>query len=91
MGGSTLAADPFGRVRVSWFRLIDGRPAIWLRRARTGAAGFRQVKEIALPKGTQNVFKVYLRPRARKVDVVALLNLHGKDTYWTTQITPPKQ
>ncbi len=44
-----------------------------------------------LPKGTANVWKVYLRAQANKVDVLALLTLHGKTAYWTTQVLPPGQ
>ncbi len=91
IGGATLAADPFGRLWVSWFRVIRTQPAIWVRRAKTGASGFGQVARISLPRGTTIVDKVYLSAQARKVDVVALLTVRGKTAYWTTQVLPPRQ
>jgi hypothetical protein len=91
IGGSTLAADPFGRLWVAWFRLINNRPALSVRRAKAGASQFGQTEAVALPKGTANVWKVYLSPQAKKLDVLALLTLHGKTAYWTTQVLPPKQ
>jgi hypothetical protein len=91
IGGSTLAADPAGRMWVAWFRVIDNRPVLFVRRAKSQASDFGQVREVALPKGTANVTKVYLNAQASKLDVVALLTLHGKTAYWTTQVLPPKQ
>ena len=44
-----------------------------------------------LPAGVQNVWKVYISPQAKKLNVVALLKVKGKTAYWTTQVLPPKQ
>ena len=89
--GSTLAADPFGRLWLSWFRGENNRVALWVRRAKTGASQFGQVKQIGLPKGTSNIWKVYIDAQAKKLDVVALLTVRGKVAYWTTQVLPPRQ
>ncbi len=91
IGGSTLAADPSGRLWVAWFRVIDNRPLLFVRRAKSQASDFGPVEQVALPKGTANITKVYLNAQARKLDVLALLTLHGKTAYWTTQVLPPKQ
>jgi len=91
IGGSTLAADPSGRLWVAWFRVIDNRPVLFVRRAKSQASDFGRVEQVALPKGTANITKVYLNAQARKLDVVALLTLHGKTAYWTTQVLPPRQ
>ncbi len=90
-GGSTLAADPFGRVWVAWFRLINNRSALWVRRAKSGASDFGQTDQVKLPAGVHNVWKVYISAQAKKLDIVALLTVKGKVAYWTTQVLPPKQ
>jgi hypothetical protein len=90
-GGSTLAVDPFGRVWVAWFRLINNRSALWVRRAKSGASNFGRTDQVKLPAGVHNVWKVYISAQARKLDIVALLTVHGKVAYWTTQVPPPRQ
>ena len=91
LSGSTLAADPFGRLWIAWFRGQNDSFALWVRRAETGASRFGQVKRIALPKGTSSVWKVYINAQAKKLDVVALLTVRGKTAYWATQVLPPRQ
>jgi hypothetical protein len=91
IGGSTLAADPFGRLWVAWFRVIDNQPVLFVRRAKSQASQFGQVARVALPKGTANITKVYLNAQAKRLDVLALLTRHGKTAYWTTAVLPPKQ
>lgn len=89
--GSTLAADPFGRLWLAWFRGETDSFALWVRRAKTGASQFGQVKRIGLPKGTSNIWKIYISAQAKKLDVVALLTVRGKVAYWTTQVLAPRQ
>jgi hypothetical protein len=91
IGGSTLAADPFGRLWVAWFRVINDRPLLSVRRAKSEASQFGQAATVTLPKGTSNVTEVYLNAQAKRLDVLALLTVHGKTAYWTTQVLPPKQ
>jgi hypothetical protein len=43
-----------------------------------------------LPAGTSELWKVYLSAQAGRVDVLALLTVHGKIAYWATQLLPPK-
>jgi hypothetical protein len=90
-GGSTLAVDPFGRVWVSWFRTINDRSALWVRRAKAGAGNFGQVGAVKLPAGVHNIWKVYISAQARKLDIVALMTVKSTTAYWTTQVQPPKQ
>jgi hypothetical protein len=89
--GSTLAADPFGRLWVAWFRGENNFVALWVRRAKSGASQFGQVGRIRLPRGTKNIWKVYVNAQAKKLDVVALLTVGGKTAYWATQVLPPRQ
>ncbi|HUD35968.1 MAG TPA: hypothetical protein VMR14_03660 [Streptosporangiaceae bacterium] len=91
IGGSTLAADPSGRLWVAWFRVIDNQPVLFVRRAKAGASDFGQAEKVPVPNGTAAITKVYINAQARRLDVVALLTRHGKTAYWTTQVLPPKQ
>jgi hypothetical protein len=91
LSGSTLTADPFGRLWVAWFRGQNNSFALWVRRAKTGASQFGQVKRVGLPKRTSAIWKIYINAQARKLDIVALLTVRGKVAYWTTQVLPPKQ
>jgi hypothetical protein len=76
---------------VAWFRVIDNQPALFVRRARTGASDFGQAARVPVPRGTATITKVYTNAQARRLDVVALLTRHGKTAYWTTQVLPPRQ
>jgi len=89
--GSTLTADPFGRLWLAWFRGENNSVALWVRRAKTGASQFGQVKHVGLPRGTTNIWKVYINAQAKKLDVVALLTVRGRIAYFATQVLPPRQ
>ncbi len=89
--GSTLTADQFGRLWVAWFRGENNSVALWVRRAKTGASQFGQIKQVGLPRGTTNIWKVYINAQAKKLDVVALLTVRGKIAYFATQVLAPKQ
>lgn len=89
--GATLAADPFGRLWVAWFRGQNNSVALWVRRAKSGGSQFGKIKKIALPRGTKNIWKVYINAQAKKLDVLALMTIKGKTAYWATQVLPPRQ
>jgi len=36
------------------------------------------------------LWKVYLSAQSSRLDVLALLTVHGNIAYWTTQVLPPK-
>jgi hypothetical protein len=90
IGGSTLAADPFGRLWVAWFRVIDNRPVLFVRRAKAGASDFGSAEKVPVPGGTAAITKVYINAQSKRLDVVALLTRNGKTAYWTTQVLPPR-
>jgi hypothetical protein len=84
--GSTLAADPFGRLWVAWYKGND----VFLRRAASGGSKFGPTIRLAAPEATSTLWKVYLSAQAKRVDVLALLSVHGKTAYWSTQVLAPK-
>jgi hypothetical protein len=88
--GSTLAADPFGRLWVAWYRAIIDQSELFVRRAASGASKFGKTVKVPLPKGTSTLWKVYINAQAKRLDVLALLTVHGKLAYWSTQVLPPK-
>lgn len=87
--GSTLAADPYGRLWVAWYR-ADPNPTIWLRRAGSGAGRFGSMVRLSLPRGTSTLWKVYLNAQAKRVEVLALATIGSKTAYFATQVLPPK-
>lgn len=87
--GSTLAADPFGRLWVAWF-VSSPDPTIWLRRAGSGASRFGPTIRLSLPKGTSTLWKIYLNAQAKRVDVLALVSVGSRTAYFATQVLPPK-
>lgn len=87
--GSTLAADPFGRLWVAWYRSSPD-PVIWLRRAGSGGSKFGATVRLSLPRGTSTLWKIYLSAQARRVDVLALVTVGSKTAYFATQVLPPK-
>jgi hypothetical protein len=84
--GSTLAADPFGRLWVAWYR----GTTIFARRATSGATRFGSTVKLSPPKGTTSLWKIYINAQAKRLDVLALITLRGKIAYWATQLLPPK-
>lgn len=89
VSGSTLAADPFGRLWVAWYR-SSPNPEIWLRRARSGASKFGATVRLSLPRGTSTLWKIYLNAQAKRVDVLALVTVGSRTAYFATQVLPPK-
>ncbi len=84
--GSTLAADPFGRLWVAWYR----GSSIYLRRAASGGSTFGKTVRVSAPAGAGTLWKVYISAQAKRVDVIALLTVRGKTAYWATQVLPPR-
>ncbi|HET7017090.1 MAG TPA: hypothetical protein VFI65_24420 [Streptosporangiaceae bacterium] len=76
---------------VAWFRLINDRSALWVRRAKAGASNFGRTDQVKLPAGVHNIWKVYVSAQAKRLDIVALMTVKGKVAYWSTQVLPPKQ
>lgn len=88
--GSTLAADPFGRLWVAWYR-SSPNPTIWLRRAKSGAGRFGPTVRLSLPGGmSTTLWDVYLNAQAKRVDVLALATVGSRTAYFATQVLPPK-
>jgi hypothetical protein len=87
--GTTLAADPAGRLWVGWYRSTSSKSALFVRRAAAGASQFGAVQQVRLPKGTSILWKAYINAQAGRLDVLALLTVHGKTAYWATQVLPP--
>ncbi len=88
--GSKLTADPFGRLWVAWYRAIIDQSELFVRRAASGASKFGKTVKVPLPKGTSTLWKVYINAQAKRLDVLALITVHGKLAYWSTQVLPPK-
>jgi len=84
--GTTLAADPFGRLWVAWYR--NGQ--IWLRRAASGASKFGPTVRLSAPKGTSTLWKIYLNAQAKRVDVLALATVGSRTAYFSTQVLAPR-
>lgn len=89
IGLSMLAADPGGRIWVTWASTINGQAALFVRRSGTAARTFDRVGRVRLPAGTGDIWRVYASANSRHLDVVALLTVHGKIAYWYTQVLPP--
>jgi hypothetical protein len=82
--GTTLAADPDGRLWVAWY----GGLALFVRRAVAGASRFGAVQQVPLPRDATALWKVYINAQAQRLDVLALLTVGGKTAYWATQVLP---
>jgi hypothetical protein len=88
--GSTLAADPSGRLWVAWYSSSPS-PAIWLRHAASGASKFGRTVRLSLPGGTSTtLWKIYLSAQANRVDVLALATIGTRTAYFSTQVLAPK-
>jgi hypothetical protein len=83
--GSTLAADPDGRIWVAWWG-----PKIYFRRAAAGPSNFGPVGSVSLPVGTQSLWKAYINADTNSLEILALLTVDGRTAYWATRVAPPK-
>jgi hypothetical protein len=90
VGISTLSSDPAGRIWVGWASTVGGRSALWVRRSNTAATRLGKVQRVSLPRGTSNVWRVYLSATKSRLDVLALLTVRGKMSYWHTQVLPSR-
>jgi hypothetical protein len=87
--GSTLTADPAGRLWVAWYSGSFDNYALFVRRAAGGASSFGPAQRVFLPPGTADLWKVYINAQAGRLDVLALLTVHGQTAYWATQVLSP--
>jgi hypothetical protein len=90
VAGDTISAGPNGRLWVTWFDGDGTPPRLFVRASGTTGLSFGKTAQVGLPAGTTNVYKVYTSAQAGKLDVVALLTIHGKTAYWATQVPLPK-
>lgn len=90
IGISTLAADPEGRLWVAWAGITNGESSLTVTRSNAAVTKFAKPQRVGLPSGTEDVWKVYLSAQSGRLDVVALLTVHGKIAYWTTQVLPAR-
>jgi len=90
IGLSDLAADPQGRIWVAWASTIDDQAALYVRRSNAAVSAFSGTAKVGLPAGTSDIWRVYLSAQSGRLDVVALLTVHGAMAYWATQVLPPK-
>ena len=90
IGLSDLAADPQGRIWVAWASTIDDQAALYVRRSNTAVSAFSSTAKVRLPAGTTDIWRVYLSAQSGRLDVVALVTVHGAMAYWATQVLPPK-
>jgi hypothetical protein len=92
LAGTAIAADPAGRLWVSWFYGNGSGPGLFVRRSNPAAGTFGPAERVALPPGTSTVFKVYASAQDGLLDLVALISRHDKDgqaAYWATEVLPP--
>jgi hypothetical protein len=91
VAGDTISAGPNGRLWVTWFD-GDGTPArLFVRVSGTTGLSFGKTVQVGLPAGTTRILKAYTNAQAGRLDVVALLTIHGKTAYYDTQVPLPKK
>jgi hypothetical protein len=90
IGLSTLAADPQGRIWVTWASTIDGQSALYVRRSNAAVTAFSSIANVRLPAGTTDIWRVYVSAQSGRLDVLALLTVRNAMAYWATQVLPPK-
>jgi hypothetical protein len=93
LGGSTLTANPNGRLWAVWFLGRGTKPALFVRESNIAATKWGKTVRVPLPSGTTTVWKVYVNAQSTKLDVLALLtkNNSSKTTaYWHAQVAQPK-
>jgi hypothetical protein len=88
--GATVTDNPAGGLWAAWYE-GDGSPArLFVRLSNNAATKWGETVGVALPAGTATIFKVYVSAQRSRLDVLALLTVHGKTAYWATQVAPPR-
>ncbi len=90
IGINALAADPEGRIWVAWAGITNDESSLTVTRSNAAVTKFAKAQRVGLPSGTEDVWKVYLSAQSGRLDVVALLTVHGEIAYWTTQVLPAR-
>jgi hypothetical protein len=89
LAGSTITAGPNGRLWDAWIDGDGSAPQLFVRASNVNGADWGKTVHVALPKGTQFVFKVYASAQASRVDLVVLLTRGGHTAYYATQSLLP--
>jgi hypothetical protein len=92
VGPVTVTADPAGRLWVAWVVISGGRPHLFARRSNPAVTRFGKTVRVALPAGTQDVWKLYLNAGPSRVDVLALTSRATQKSaaYWSRLVSPPR-
>jgi len=88
--GSTLAADPAGRLWVAWWGGKVGAPTLFVSRSTPTVNGFSKPVQVRLPAGSSALYRVYISAQSKRLDILALLIVNFKIAYWTTQVPAPR-
>ena len=91
VAGDTISAGPNGRLWVTWFDGDGTPPRLFVRASGATGLSFGKTAQVGLPAGTTSIYKVYTNAQAGRLDVVALLTIHGKTAYYATQVPLPKK
>lgn len=95
LAGSAITAGPDGKLWDTWIDGFGGPPAMFVRASNPAVSAWTTAKRVALPSGTTTLWNVYENAQRGKVDVVALMTVHGHIAYYATQVPlppfPPKK
>jgi hypothetical protein len=89
----TNLGNPFACVAVSansagalWLAWTNSGGSLTVRKSNNAVSKFGRATRVALPSGTTDIWKVYVKAVKSRLDVVALLTRNNKIAYYYTQV-----
>lgn len=89
LAGTTITAGPDGKLWDTWIDGRGGPAALFVRASNPAVSAWTTAKRVALPSGVTDLWNVYESAQRGKVDVVALMTVHGHIAYYATQVPLP--
>lgn len=89
LAGSAITAGPDGKLWDTWIDGFGGPPEMFVRASNPAVSAWTTTRRVTLPSGVTDLWNVYENAQRGKVDVVALMTVHGHIAYYATQVPLP--
>ena len=81
-----VSANSAGALWLAWTNGDGSNPGLTVRESNNAVSKFGKATRVALPSGTSDIWKIYVKAVKSRLDVVALLTRNNKIAYYYTQV-----
>jgi hypothetical protein len=82
----TLTADAQGGLWAAWTTGGGGVQGLWVRQSNDSVTTWGKTMHVALPRGTETLWNVFVQADGSRLDIVALLSIGSKTAFYYTQV-----